>query len=301
LLAIDLYNAEMTALRLTRYNSAAKFLEKNRAFLLEREAENNLMLSIAFGVESGRLVAKGASYFGSVEEDGRILATAVMTPPQQAVLARSEHEEAVRMLAGDIWSFHEATPGVHGPRPTGAWFSDAWSALTSREPRLSLQERLYRLEHLRPVPTPPGSARPAQPADWPLLAQWQVAFQREALPHQRALPREADLLVHWQTLSVLPPSVLGQWVWVARGDVVSYVAYGSATPNGMRIGPVYTPPEARGRGYATALTARVSQEVLDQGKHFVTLFTDLANPTSNKIYQTIGYAPIADFDEYAWD
>ncbi len=291
----------MTALRLTRFGSATKFLEKNRAFLLEREAENTLTLSIAFGVESGRLAVKGACYFGSVEQDGRTLATAVMTPPQQAVLAWSAHEEAVRMLAGDIWSFHEATPGVHGPLPTGAWFSDAWSALTSREPRLALQERLYRLEQVRPMPTPVGSARPAQPADWPLLARWLIAFQREALPHQRELLSEAELLVRWQTLSALPPSARGQWVWVAGGDLVSYVAYGSATPNGMRIGPVYTPPEARRRGYATALTARVSQEVLNQGKRFVTLYTDLANPTSNKIYQAIGYAPIADFDEYAWD
>ena len=69
----------------------------------------------------------------------------------------------------------------------------------------------------------------------------------------------------------------------------------------MRVGPVYTPPELRGRGYATTLTAAVSQDQLDQGRRFVTLFTDLANPTSNRIYQAIGYRPVRDVDVVAFE
>ena len=71
-----------------------------------------------------------------------------------------------------------------------------------------------------------------------------------------------------------------------------------ATPNGIRIGPVYTPPDRRGHGYASALTAGASQDQLDRGRRFVFLFTDLANPTSNKIYQAIGYEPVCDVDAY---
>ncbi len=71
---------------------------------------------------------------------------------------------------------------------------------------------------------------------------------------------------------------------------------GGETPNGVRIGPVYTPPDLRGRGYATTLTAATTQDQLDRGRRFVTLFTDLANPTSNKIYQAIGYVAVRDVD-----
>ncbi|HJW22008.1 MAG TPA: GNAT family N-acetyltransferase, partial [Candidatus Limnocylindrales bacterium] len=76
---------------------------------------------------------------------------------------------------------------------------------------------------------------------------------------------------------------------------------GGLTPNGIRVGPVYTPPELRGRGYASNLVAGVSQLQLDAGRTFVFLFTDLANPTANKIYQEIGYEPVNDVDEYEFD
>lgn len=73
---------------------------------------------------------------------------------------------------------------------------------------------------------------------------------------------------------------------------------GGRTPNGIRISAVYTPPDLRCRGYASALTAAVSQDQLNRGRRFCFLFTDLANPTSNKIYQEIGYRPVCDYDLY---
>jgi predicted GNAT family acetyltransferase len=69
------------------------------------------------------------------------------------------------------------------------------------------------------------------------------------------------------------------------------------TPNGIRIGPVYTPPGLRRRGYASAATAAASQTELDNGRRYIFLFTDLSNPTSNKIYQQIGYEPVIDIDQ----
>ena len=88
------------------------------------------------------------------------------------------------------------------------------------------------------------------------------------------------------------------YLWEDQGAIVSVVGAGGETPNGIRIGPVYTPPEARGNGYASSLTAAASQDQLDRGRRFVFLFTDLANPTSNRIYQAIGYEPVIDVDMY---
>ena len=66
----------------------------------------------------------------------------------------------------------------------------------------------------------------------------------------------------------------------------------------MRVGPVYTPPEDRGHGWASALVAEGTQWLLDEGREWVCLYTDLSNPTSNRIYQAIGYEPVLDFDQY---
>jgi uncharacterized protein len=94
------------------------------------------------------------------------------------------------------------------------------------------------------------------------------------------------------------PTIRGLRLWYDDGKPVSFAGYGNPTPNGCRVGPVYTPPEHRGKGYASACTAALSQELLDRGCKFVFLFTDLQNPTSNHIYQVIGYEPVSDFDEY---
>ena len=88
--------------------------------------------------------------------------------------------------------------------------------------------------------------------------------------------------------------------WVDEGAPVSFSGYGGLTPNGIRIGPVYTPPELRRRGYASALVAELTKRLLDGGRKFCFLFTDLANPTSNSIYQRVGYEPVSDADQWVF-
>jgi predicted GNAT family acetyltransferase len=91
------------------------------------------------------------------------------------------------------------------------------------------------------------------------------------------------------------------FLWEDGGRAVSMVGVSGETPNGIRVAPVYTPPELRGRGYASACVAAVTQAQFDRGRRFCFLFTDLANPTSNKIYQAIGYEPVCDVDEYRFE
>jgi hypothetical protein len=93
----------------------------------------------------------------------------------------------------------------------------------------------------------------------------------------------------------------GFWLWEDGGEIVSVSGWGGPTPNGIRIGPVYTPPELRGRGYATALVAELSQALLDGGRSFCFLFTDLANPTSNAIYERIGYVRVCESAMVSFD
>jgi predicted GNAT family acetyltransferase len=90
-------------------------------------------------------------------------------------------------------------------------------------------------------------------------------------------------------------------IWEVDGVAVAMCGHGGRTPNGIRIGPVYTPPEHRGRGYATSLTARVSQRQLDDGRRFCFLYTDRANPTSNAIYERIGYRKVCEAAQLAFE
>jgi predicted GNAT family acetyltransferase len=90
----------------------------------------------------------------------------------------------------------------------------------------------------------------------------------------------------------------GTSFWVVDGEPVSYAGAYNFTPNGVRVGPVYTPPEHRRRGYAAALVAEVTERELNNGRAFAYLYTNLANPTSNALYQRIGYRRVGEAFDY---
>jgi hypothetical protein len=154
-----------------------------------------------------------------------------------------------------------------------------------------LNEHIYQLDTVMPVGGVPGRLRRATEADRPLLEDWLAAFFAEAVPG------EAGTASAWVT-EALHSTTRGVYLWEVEGKPVSLAGHSGPTPNGMRIGPVYTPPALRAHGYASAVTAALSQLLLDQGRRFCFLFTNLANPTSNKIYQAIGYRPVIDVDIY---
>jgi predicted GNAT family acetyltransferase len=130
--------------------------------------------------------------------------------------------------------------------------------------------------------------------DRDLLIAWVDAFLVEAL-ERRSLD-EAAVLVDRSFRA----GTRTWYLWEDGDRPVSVAASGGPTPHGIRIGPVYTPRELRRHGYASAVTAAASQAELDHGRRFVFLFTDLSNPTSNKIYQQIGYEPVIDVDQVAF-
>ena len=136
-----------------------------------------------------------------------------------------------------------------------------------------------------------GKIRLAVDRDRYLLIDWTQAFRQEAL---RAAEDRSDSEL-WVERKLQNQSL---YVWQDR-ETVSMAAYGGATPNGIRVNAVYTPPEHRGKGYATSCVAGISQKLLNQYKHCF-LFTDLANPASNYIYRKIGYLPMDDISNYSF-
>jgi len=130
-------------------------------------------------------------------------------------------------------------------------------------------------------------------ADRELLIDWADAFNDEV----RAGAPHGDTAKGVDAR--LASATAGFMVW-EDGQPVSMAGWGGATPNGVRVGPVYTPPELRRRGYASAVTAAASESQLAAGRRFCFLYTDLANPTSNRIYMDIGYEPVCDAIDYSF-
>jgi len=151
-----------------------------------------------------------------------------------------------------------------------------------------MEQRLYRLTRVVHPVHVRGQARWAALLDADALIPWARAFLDEAVPDN---PRQG-------VRGRIERSIAEQGLLVWEDEeLVSMCARTRPTPHGASVSFVYTPPDFRRHGYASACVAELSQRILDSGKSFCTLFTDLANPTSNAIYQRIGYEPVCDFRE----
>lgn len=272
-------------MRLDRYGGVAEFLAAAGGWLEKHEAEHNLILGIASTVIDHPDLYGGPPYLATVSAGDTLVAAALRTPPYNVVLSDVEDHEALDLLVADLRPTD--APGVVGRPDVATAFATRWVAARGGRWEIGMEERIFELTEVIPPRPVPGTMRAAVPSDRPLLVDWIAAFGREALGDQDG-SRVAASVDDW-----LAGKGRQLWLWDDDGPT-SLTGVGGRTPNGTRIGPVYTPPDERGRGYASALVAAVSQAQLDAGLRFCFLYTDLANPTSNKIYQAIGYHPITD-------
>ena len=270
--------------------NVSEFLERAAPLLVD-EARHNLILGLA-----GTLRDEPGLYrdheLWLVQDAGAVVGAALRTPPDNLVLGDGS-DVALDVLAREAGA---GIPGAVGAVPEIDGFVAACARLHGLTPELRVQQGISALDAVVPPPSPPGAPREAAPADRELLVRWWGEFGVEALG---ALEQDEEQNARSVDHRLTAPSN-GIALWELGGEPVSAVGYGSPTPTGVRIGPVYTPPRHRGRGYASALTAHVSAEQLAAGRSFCFLYTDLANPTSNKIYVAIGYRRICDSSQYAF-
>src|SRR5690606_19103638 len=213
--------------------------------------------------------------------DQKVRAAFFRTPPHRLCPTPLTPAEA-DALAGLLHDRGQPLPGVQGDQDTAAAFADAWRRRTGAEVTLHERQRLYRLGELTvPQPVPPGRARTAGPEDRAHLSRWYREFC-EAVgdsvyqdPGQWADSRiEQRAVTYWED---------------PGGEPVAMACLGPQVAGQVRVSCVYTPPALRRRGYAGAATAEASRTARERGAQEVLLFTDLANPTSNALYQRIGY------------
>lgn len=281
-------------MKLHKFNDARQFYERVNNYLLQYEAHHNLMYGIINALIRSPELYPHSPYLVAVEDDQdeTLLTVALRTPPYNLVLARSQNSQALIAIAQDLHLRQHTLPGVIGPVTEAKAFAEAWQTLTAQPYREGMALRIYQLEAVQPLPKTNGYFRQATHCDRQLLITWYKAFIKEALNDR--FQSNAEHLID----NRLSGSNLYLW----QDNVpVSLAGYGGETPNGIRINLVYTPPEYRQKGYASSCVAALSQTLLEQGYKYCFLFTDLANPTSNHIYQSIGYQPLCDVNEYWFD
>ena len=282
-------------LNVTHFNRAEDFLEVAEEALYQNEPLNCLMIGVVDRlVGNPNYYGKDDPYLGVVSRDGDLILAGTMTPPFGLLvtpLAEDAGKGTALLVRGLI---HEglAPPDVHGVKPYSRQFAELWAASTGGKIELDMAQRMYKLEKVTHPESITGHMIQAKMEHLDLVAEWLRKFEIDSFGEETRSPDVYRRMAKDRIAS------RDWYLWQDGEEVVSMCLRTRPTRTGCSVSGVYTPPEKRRRGYATACVAALSQKLLDEGFLFTSLFTDLANPTSNSIYMKIGYQPLADFDKY---
>ncbi len=264
---------------------AVGFLGRAEGFLRSDEARHNLMLGLALGRATA--APDDEAFFATVSDSsGRVVSCVLRTPPHK-VLLTDLPMEAVDAVVDRLSARYDAIPSFLGP-PSAEALARAWAGRHGGVCRPGMAQGVYRVDEVIPPPPPPGAIRAVAPGDIDLVVRWGEGFARDT---GVGFPKGREPIVRWMETGAL-------FVWEVEGEPVSVAVAHGRTWRGIRIGYVYTPPERRGRGYASALVAEVSRRMLGAGCEYCVLYTDLSNPTSNAVYRRVGYRLIDEVRDY---
>jgi RimJ/RimL family protein N-acetyltransferase len=277
-------------MKATWYEDVTDFWQAAGPLLATDPVHNTVLLSLVGRILRGVRQGDAAPMFLTVHDGPDLIGAVLCTPPYPLVVGNLP-PKAVAVVVGELFARGVELTGASGIRRSVAAFGREWADRTGTELVVGMDERLYRLGTLDRPTDVPGDAHEATEGDVELLARWRDDFVVEAIGGRIAAPSQSDGIAQVRR-SMAAGS--GQILWRVDGVPVSQATVGAPYERTSRIGPVYTPVEFRGHGYGSAATAAAAQWALDRGAEHVVLFTDLANPVSNSIYQRIGFRPIAD-------
>jgi predicted GNAT family acetyltransferase len=277
------------------FTDPVPFHEQARTVIERAPADCSILATIVDLAVNGAPFDDARWYL--IGEGTALLGAAIHTPPYNLLVTpvsdgpRTAVPDGLRTavmaaLAEHLQAAVRVPSGVTGPTAEAHAFAEQWQARTGLAPRVTMSERLYEIREPPDHPDVPGGARAADEHDLDLLVRWFGEFDAEAHVDETvddAIDRARRRLRRGTLL-----------LWEDGGEPVSMAGLSPPIAGVSRVGPVYTPKEFRRHGYASALTAQATGLGLQQGSGPVVLYTDLSNPTSNRIYQAIGYRPVSD-------
>lgn len=275
------------------YDNAGKFLDRVQETLLADEVANNLMLGVCLALARSDEQLRPAPYFASVEDDRGLVMAAVMTPPHNVIVYGGPDQlgDVPAVLVRDLLATQRRVPGVIAPTRVAKALAQAWANLSGEACAKTSHMRVHVLRRVAYREPVPGRLRIATEHDTAWLTRSVLGFLNDVFT-------EGQLDEARETVK----RKLGDralFVW-DDGMPVSMAATTRPTPNGITVSLVFTPPAFRGRRYATACVAALSQKLLDEGSKFCTLFANVSNSAANRVYQRVGYTPVCEYQEYAF-
>ena len=277
-------------MRTRLHQDAVAFLASAEPFFETDPFSANVIAVVAARVvATGETARRGRLWLTVHDGAGHVVGLGMHTPPHPLFVSRMPQAASVALADALADDGHEIS-GVNGASESTGAFAETWSARTGQTSTVITAMRMYRLEKLTRPRAVSGSASLAlAPSDVDLVANWLAAFHDEATPHA---PNEDEATFAQRRIAA------GQiHLWQDEGNPVSLAAVSAPASGVARIGPVYTPAPLRRKGYGAAVTAEATEAAIQAGAEHVVLYTDLANPTSNSIYQAIGYRPDHDAEE----
>ena len=276
------------------YENINEFYDIVFPFLLKKEVENGLQLSILNSLKKNiERYGEEPPVLCTVNEGDDIKLVSLRTPPYNQILSYTDKLETIDILVNALIIRNDILPGVLGFKEGVERFSKLWCEKMGLKSQITMNERLYSLKKVVEETLGNNKFIKATGSYENIILQWGREFMLEALP-DRSLEMIERSLKHFRK-----DIHEGSMFLLFDNDLpVSMARRSGKSVNGIAVNLVYTPPSLRRKGYATECVAKLSKLLLEEGNKFCFLFTDLSNPTSNSIYQKIGYRPVIDVDEY---
>lgn len=281
-------------MRLRRHGEIASFLDDAQEYLERNESLNNLILGLAARIKNDPTYYEEV-YLATITDRGQIVLAALMTVPYKLLVYGEStiSEKVSEVLVEDLVKEGYQIPGVLGPKDLAKQVSKVWAKHVPSEVELKMPMGVYELRAVNQAVLGEGTLRLAGEDDLHLVAEGILALSQETDPDQKL---DLEQCYHVARAGFQRNFI---YVWEHLGQAVSMATKARPTLKGVSVNMVYTPENFRRKGYATSCVASLSQLLLDEGYEFCSLFTNLNNPTSNSIYQRIGYKLVGYFDDYA--
>ncbi|MDV6038957.1 GNAT family N-acetyltransferase [Bacillus sp. SM-B1] len=263
------------------YEEVVNFKKEVIPFLEKNEQENNLMLGVLQMVEQ-------PIFMGVAKQEEEVAVVFLQTEEKKQIIVATSEVMGVdiKELAKELTKVYPDIPGLIGNKKVVQRLAEEIAVLENKKTTVAMEQGIYELKQVKKKWTEEGIFREINSDELPVIEKWIYQFCEDVnLPTTK---EEAEQTAH--TL-ITNHRLFGLEI---DGKLVSVAAKTRPTKNNITINFVYTPKEERKKGYASNCVAALSQRMLDEGYKTTTLYTDLANPTSNKIYQEIGYEQIAE-------
>ena len=271
-------------MELRTYRDPIEFRDCVFPFLNRNEAQNCLGIGVVNTlISSPETYPK--SYLWAFTDAGQVVGAAWMTPPQPIGLTEMP-SKAIELLIQELSNLPDRPNGVVGPKSQTDCFKDRWTKAHKLTIPFTMEQRIYQIVDVKMPFHVSGEMRVAKRHDLELIEAWSLKFMIDC-----GLGNDLQTAKESASRAIRNK---GRYLWILNGEAVAMAGVSGPTPSGIRVSWVYTPDHLRGKGYASAVVAALSQRMLSEGHKFCFLYTDLANSTSNSIYQKIGYQAVCD-------